>query len=100
MSTIDICKGECLRVQGTWVDEAGPINLWGYLLSISEAYPAVLMTGSVTVTDAGAGEFEIFIPAETMAKAYMGRTNWLRIAMVFQGGGCPDTSERFWVEIK
>ena len=99
MSAIEITRGECLRVQGTWTDEAGPIDLTGRTLSISEAYPAALMAGTVTVTDAAAGEFEVFVDAETMAKAGMGRTNWLRIAMELPGG-CPDTTERFWVEVK
>ena len=99
MSAIEITRGECLRVQGTWTDEAGPIDLTGRSLSISEAYPAALTGGTVTVTDAAAGEFEVFVDAETMAKAGMGRTNWLRIAMELPGG-CPDTTERFWVEMK
>lgn len=99
MSAIEITRGECLRVQGTWTDEAGPIDLAGRALSISEAYPAALTGGTVTVTDAAAGEFEVFVDAETMAKAGMGRTNWLRIAMELPGG-CPDTTERFWVEMK
>ena len=98
MSAVEISKGECLRVQGTWTDETGPIDLTGRTLSISEAYPVALMAGIVTVTDAAAGEFEILVSAETMAKAGMGRTNWLRIAMELPGG-CPDTSERFWVEM-
>ena len=98
-NAIEISKGECLRVQGTWTDETGtPIDLTGRTLSISEAYPAALTGGTVTVTDAAAGEFEVFVDAETMAKAGMGRTNWLRIAMELPGG-CPDTSERFWVEV-
>lgn len=54
MSAIEITRGECLRVQGTWTDEAGPINLAGRTLSISEAYPAALTGGTVTVTDAAA----------------------------------------------
>ena len=99
MSAIEITRGECLRVQGTWTDEDGPIDLTGRTLSISEAYPAALTGGTVTVTDAAAGEFEVFVDAETMAKAGMGRTNWLRIAMELPGG-CPDTTERFWVEMK
>ena len=99
MSAIEITRGECLRVQGTWTDEAGPIDLTGRSLSISEAYPAALTGGTVTVTDAAAGEFEVFVDAETMAKAGMGRTNWLRLAMELPGG-CPDTTERFWVEMK
>ena len=99
MSAIEITRCECLRVQGTWTDEDGPINLAGRTLSISEAYPAALTGGTVTVTDAAAGEFEVFVDAETMAKAGMGRTNWLRIAMELPGG-CPDTTERFWVEVK
>lgn len=100
MSAIEITRGECLRVQGTWTDEDGtPIDLAGRTLSISEAYPAALTGGTVTVTDAAAGEFEVFVSAETMSKAGMGRTNWLRIAMELPGG-CPDTSERFWVEVK
>lgn len=100
MSAIEITRGECLRVQGTWTNEDGsPIDLTGRTLSISEAYPGDLMAGTVTVTDAAAGEFEIFVSAETMTKAGMGRTNWLRIAMELPGG-CPDTSERFWVEVK
>ena len=98
-NAIEISKGECLREQGTWTDEAGPIDLTGRTLSISEAYPPALAGGTVTVTDAAAGEFEVFVDAETMAKAGMGRTNWLRIAMRLPGG-CPDTSERFWVEMK
>ena len=99
MSAVEISKGECLRVQGTWTDETGtPIDLTGRTMSISEAYPPALMTGSVTVTDAAAGEFEVFVDAGTMAKAGMGRTNWLRIAMALPRG-CPDTSERFWVEV-
>lgn len=100
MSAIEIARGECLRVQGTWTNEDGsPIDLTGRTLSISEAYPRALESGTVTVTDGAAGEFEIFVDAETMAKAGMGRTNWLRIAMELPGG-CPDTSERFWVEVK
>jgi len=99
MSAIEITRGECLRVQGTWTDEAGPIDLTGRTLSISEAYPPALTGGTVTVTDAAAGEFEVFVDAETMAKAGMGRTNWLRIAMQLPDS-CPDTTERFWVEVK
>ena len=100
MSAIEISKGECLRVQGTWTDETGtPIDLTGRTLSISEAYPPALAGGTVTVTDAAAGEFEVFIDAETMGKAGMGRVNWLRLEMTLPGG-CPDTSERFWVEVK
>lgn len=100
MSAIEITRGECLRVQGTWTNEDGtPIDLTGLTLSISEAYPRALESGAVTVTDGAAGEFEVFVSAETMAKAGMGRTNWLRIAMELPGG-CPDTSERFWVEVK
>ena len=99
MSAVEISKGECLRVQGTWTDETGtPIDLTGRTMSISEAYPPALAGGTVTVTDAAAGEFEVFVDAETMAKSGMGRTNWLRIAMELPGG-CPDTSERFWVEM-
>lgn len=55
MSAIEITRGECLRVQGTWTDEAGtPIDLTGRALSISEAYPAALTGGTVTATDAAA----------------------------------------------
>lgn len=100
MSAIEITRGECLRVQGTWTNEDGsPIDLTGRVLSISEAYPPALMAGTVTVTDAEQGKFELFVDAETMTKAGMGRTNWLRLAMELPGG-CPDTSERFWVEVK
>lgn len=96
---IEVTRGECLRAQGTWTDEDGaPIDLTGRTLSIAEAYPRALEAGTVTVTDAAAGEFEVFVPAETMAAAGRGRVNWLRLEMELPGG-CPDTSERFWVEV-
>ena len=73
LDQIEITRGGCLRVQGTWTDEAGPVDLTGRTLSISECYPQALMDGTVNITDAEQGEFEVFVSAETMAKAGMGR---------------------------
>ena len=99
MNAIEVNRGECLRVQGTWTDEDGtPIDLTGRTLGIAEAHPRALEAGTVTVTNAAAGEFDIFISEETMAAASSGRTSWLRLKMQAPGG-CPDTSERFWVEV-
>lgn len=40
MSAIEVSRGECLRVQGTWTNDDGtPIDLTGRTLSIAEAYP-------------------------------------------------------------
>ena len=94
-----VSRGECLRGHLKWTDENGdPIDLTGRVLRIAEAYPRALEGGTVTVTDASAGEFEIFIPEAVMASAGRGRVNWLRLEMELPGG-CPDTSERFWVEV-
>lgn len=99
MSAMEVSRGECLRAQGVWTDEEGtPIDLTGRVLRIAEAYPKALDAGAVTVTDALQGEFEVFIPADVMSAAGRGRVNWLRIEMELPGG-CPDTSERFWVEV-
>lgn len=96
---MNVSRGECLRAQGVWTDEDGlPIDLAGRTLRIAEAYPKALDAGTVTITDAAAGEFEIFIPEAVMSAAGRGRVNWLRLEMELPGG-CPDTSERFWVEV-
>ena len=98
MNSIELNRGECLRVQAAWTDEGGPVDLTGRTLEITEAYPRALQGGTATVTDAEAGEFEIFIPESLMAAAGSGRVNWIRIAMSLPGA-CKDATPRIWISI-
>lgn len=96
--TIEISKGECVHTQGTWTDDTGPIDLTGRTLSIVESYPPALTDGTVTVTDALAGEFEIHIDNPAAASLRSGRVNWIRLAMMLPGE-CPNTTPRIWIAV-
>lgn len=98
MSAIEVNKGECVHVQGTWTDDAGPIDLTGRTLSIVEAYPPALTGGTVTLTDAVAGEFEVRIDNPIAAQLRSGRVNWIRLAMTLPNG-CPDTTPQIWITV-
>lgn len=95
---VEVNKGECVRLQVTWTDEDGAIDLTGRTLSIVDSYPKALMGGTVTATDATAGEFEVFIPEALAASMGLGRVNWIRLSMILPGG-CPDTTDKFWLEV-
>ena len=95
---VEVSKGECVRIQGTWTDEDGAIDLTGRTLSIVDSYPKALMGGTVTVTDGPAGEFEVFSPEALAVRMGSGRVIWIRVEMALPGG-CPDTTPRIWIEV-
>ena len=100
MDTITVNKFECVSAQGRWADENGsPIDITGRTMSIIEARPAELKAGTVTITNAENGEFEILIPSSIAAKMGVGRVNWIRLAMSM-GANCLDTTPMIWIDVQ
>lgn len=99
MNAIEINKGECLRAEIVWSDDAGPIDLTGHTISIVEAVPDALTAGTVDITDAAAGKATIRIEAATAAAMRAGRASWIRLGRT-QPDGCLDTTPQIWICVR
>lgn len=97
MDTAEVNRYECIIAEVNWTDEDGaPIDLTGRTLSIIESSPRSLMDATVTITDAIAGQSELFISKELSRTMGVGRVNWIRISMSV-GGSCIDTTPLIWI---
>lgn len=96
---IEINRGEGVRAEVRWTNEDGtPIDITGRELSISDAYPAALLSGTLTATEAQDGRAELVIPAALAPTLGGGRTNWVRLAMSLPGGE-RDTTPPIWIAV-
>lgn len=92
-------KGTTIKLRGVWQNEdATPVNLSGFSIEIAEAQPNELTKGSVSITDAPAGEFEISIPEMYSRRVVIGRMNWIRLSMR-TSPNMVVTTLKIWVEI-
>lgn len=100
MSVITINRGECLKAAGVWEDEAGPVDLTGMTLALADAsHLEITSGGSVTVTNAATGEFDITLPVAVTDALPDGQGAYFRVKLT-QPDGCVSTTPRIWVAIE